>query len=65
MKKIGFIGTGVMGKSMIRNLKKAGYELYIYNRTKEKAEELIEEGAVWCDTPGECAKNRDVVLTIV
>ena len=40
MKKIGFIGTGVMGKSMIRNLKKAGYELYIYNRTKEKAEEL-------------------------
>ena len=65
MKKIGFIGTGVMGKSMIRNLKKAGYELYIYNRTKEKAEELIEEGAVWCDTPGECAKNRDVVITIV
>lgn len=65
MKKIGFIGTGVVGKSMIRNLKKAGYELYIYNRTKEKAEELIEEGAVWCDTPGECAKNRDVVITIV
>ena len=65
MKKIGFIGTGVMGKSMIRNLKKAGYELYIYNRTKEKAEELIEEGAVWCDTPGDCAKNRDVVITIV
>ena len=65
MKKIGFIGTGVMGKSMIRNLQKAGYELYIYNRTKEKATELIEEGAIWCDSPGECAKNRDVIITIV
>lgn len=65
MKKIGFIGTGVMGKSMIRNLQKAGYELYIYNRTKEKAAELMEEGAIWCDTLGECAKNRDVVITIV
>ena len=65
MKEIGFIGTGVMGKSMIRNLMNAGYELYIYNRTKEKAKELIEEGAIWCDTPGECAKNRDAVITIV
>lgn len=65
MKKIGFIGTGVMGKSMIRNLQKEGYELYIYNRTKEKAAELIEEGAIWCDSPGECAKNRDVIITIV
>lgn len=65
MKKIGFIGTGVMGKSMVRNLQKAGYELYIYNRTKERAAELIEEGAVWCGTPGECAKGRDAVITIV
>lgn len=65
MKKIGFIDTGVMGKSMIRNLQKEGYELYIYNRTKEKAAELIEEGAIWCDSPGECAKNRDVIITIV
>lgn len=65
MKKIGFIGTGVMGKSMIRNLQKAGYELYIYNRTKEKAAELIAEGAVWCENPGECAKDRDAVITIV
>lgn len=65
MKKIGFIGTGVMGKSMIRNLLKAGYELYIYNRTKEKATELIQEGAVWCETPAACAKSRDAVITIV
>lgn len=65
MKKIGFIGIGVMGKSMVRNLRKAGYELYIYNRTKEKALELIEEGAVWCEGPGECARGRDAVITIV
>lgn len=65
MKKVGFIGIGVMGKSMARNLMKAGYELYIYNRTKEKAEELLEEGAVWCENPGECARGRDAVITIV
>lgn len=65
MKKVGFIGTGVMGKSMVTNLKKAGYELYIYNRTREKAEDLIREGAVWCKSPGECAKGRDAVITIV
>lgn len=65
MKKVGFVGTGVMGKSMVRNLQKAGYELYIYNRTKEKAEELICEGAIWCETPGKCAENCDAVITIV
>lgn len=65
MKKVGFIGIGVMGKSMARNLMKAGYELYIYNRTKEKAEELLEEGAVWCENPGECARGCDAVITIV
>lgn len=65
MKKVGFIGIGVMGKFMARNLMKAGYELYIYNRTKEKAEELLEEGAVWCENPGECARGRDAVITIV
>ncbi|NCB92129.1 MAG: NAD(P)-dependent oxidoreductase [Clostridia bacterium] len=65
MKKIGFIGTGVMGKSMVRNLQKAGYELSVYNRTREKAEELIKEGAVWCETPASCAKGKDAVITIV
>lgn len=65
MKKIGFIGVGIMGKSMVRNLKKAGYEVAIYTRTKAKAEDVIAEGAVWCDTAAECAKGRDVVITIV
>lgn len=65
MKKIGFIGVGIMGKSMVRNLRKAGYEVAIYTRTKAKAEDVIAEGAVWCDTTAECAKGRDVVITIV
>ena len=65
MKKIGFIGVGIMGKSMVRNLRKAGYEVAIYTRTKAKAEDVIAEGAVCCDTAAECAKGRDVVITIV
>ena len=65
MKKIGFIGVGIMGKSMVRNLRKAGYEVAVYTRTKAKAEDVIAEGAVWCDTAAECAKGRDAVITIV
>ena len=64
-KKIGFIGAGVMGKSMIRNLMKNGFEVTVYSRTKEKAEDLLSEGAVWADTAGACAKDQDVVITIV
>ncbi|WP_078578874.1 NAD(P)-dependent oxidoreductase [Salipaludibacillus agaradhaerens] len=63
--RIGFIGTGVMGKSMIRHLMKGGYDLYIYNRTKEKARELINKGAHWCETPGELAESAPIIFTIV
>ena len=65
MKKIGFIGVGIMGKSMIRNLMKAGFEVAVYNRTKEKAQDVVEEGAVWCDSVAECAAGRDAVISIV
>lgn len=65
MKTVGFIGIGVMGKSMARNLKKKGFEVYIYSRTKAKAEELISEGFCWCDSAAECARGRDAVITIV
>ena len=65
MKKIGFIGVGVMGRSMVRNLMKNGFDVSIYTRTKEKAEEIIAEGAVWCDSVKECAQGKDVVITIV
>ncbi|KAB7707888.1 NAD-binding protein [Bacillus aerolatus] len=63
--KVGFIGTGVMGKSMVRHLQKAGHELFVYTRTKAKAEELLNEGAVWCQTPAEAARQTDVLFTIV
>ncbi len=65
MKKIGFVGTGVMGRSMVLNLIKHGYELSVYNRTKSKADACIAAGAKWCDTVAECAKDKDVVITIV
>lgn len=65
MKKIGFIGVGIMGKSMVRNLMKAGYEVFIYTRTREKAEDVIAEGAVWCDSVKECSTGRDAVISIV
>ena len=63
--KIGFIGLGVMGKSMAGHLLRAGYPLIVYNRTKEKARELLEEGAQWAESPREIAGVADVVFTIV
>ena len=63
--KIGFIGTGVMGSSMARNLMKAGYAVSIYTRTKEKAQSLLEDGACWASSPKELAKETDVVISIV
>jgi len=63
--KIGFIGTGVMGSSMVKHLLNAGYPVTVYNRTKEKAQAVIDAGAKWADTPKEVASQSDVVLTIV
>ncbi|GKU78723.1 NAD(P)-dependent oxidoreductase [Paenibacillus sp. L3-i20] len=63
--KVGFIGTGVMGSSMARNIALAGYELHIYSRTKSKANELIEQGMLWHDHYRELAEQCDVVITIV
>lgn len=65
MKKIGFIGVGVMGKSMARNLMKNGFEVAIYTRTKSKVEDVIAEGAQWCDTVQTCSQGRDAVITMV
>lgn len=63
--KIGFIGVGVMGSPMVSNLMKKGYDVSVYTRTKEKAAQVMEEGAHWCDTVAEAAKGKDVVITIV
>lgn len=65
MKKIGFIGIGIMGKSMVRNLMKAGYEVAVYSRTRSKAEDVLSEGAIWCEDVKTCSKGRDAVITIV
>lgn len=65
MKRVGFIGVGIMGKSMVRNIMKAGFEVAVYTRTKSKVEDVIAEGAIWCDSVKSCAAGRDVVITIV
>lgn len=64
-RKIGWIGTGVMGKSMCMHLIKAGHQAFVYNRTQSKADELVQAGAVWCDSPAQVAAQADVVFTIV
>ena len=64
-KTIGFIGTGVMGASMVRNLLKAGYTVYVYNRTSEKAQALVADGAIFCETIADLASKVDIVLTMV
>lgn len=63
--KIGFIGTGVMGTGMIKNLLKAGYAVDVYNRTKEHASGALNAGAYWLDTPAAVTQDSDVVITIV
>ena len=65
MKTVGFIGAGVMGKSMIRNLMKAGFSVSVYTRTKNKADDIISEGAVWCGSVASCCADKDAVITIV
>ncbi|WP_428908820.1 NAD(P)-dependent oxidoreductase [Niallia sp. Krafla_26] len=62
---IGFIGTGVMGKSMAMHFLQAGFSVIAYNRTKEKANELFEKGASWASTPKEVAQQSNVIITMV
>ena len=63
--RIGFIGTGVMGSSMARNLMRAGYPVSVYTRTKKKAQALLNAGACWASSPAELSKEADVVISIV
>ena len=62
---VGFIGLGIMGKPMARNLIKAGYSLVVYNRTASKAAELVELGARQVESPKAAGAGADVVITIV
>ena len=63
--KIGFIGTGVMGTGIVKNLLKAGNRVTVYNRTKAHAEEVIAAGARWADSPAEATLNNEAVMVMV
>ncbi|MCM3722378.1 NAD(P)-dependent oxidoreductase [Solibacillus isronensis] len=64
-KKIGFIGTGVMGASIVMHLLNAGYEVTIFTRTKSKAADLLAAGAKWAETPAEASKEQEIIFTMV
>ncbi|MCA9128869.1 MAG: NAD(P)-dependent oxidoreductase [Planctomycetales bacterium] len=63
--RVGWIGTGVMGASMCGHLMNKGFSTTVFNRTKEKAQSLIEKGANWAESPREVAENSDIVFSIV
>lgn len=62
---IGWIGTGLMGNPMAHHLLKAGYKLKVYNRTKSKAQSLLDAGCKWCDSPADVALSCDIIFTII
>ena len=65
MSKIGWVGIGVMGRSMCGHLLAAGHEVRVFTRTKSSAESVVAAGATWCDTAGEVAEGSEFVFSIV
>jgi 3-hydroxyisobutyrate dehydrogenase len=65
MERIGFIGLGIMGRGMVRNLLKAGFGVKVWNRTAARMEELALDGAVPSRSPADVAANCDIILTCV
>ena len=65
MTKIGWIGTGVMGEPMAGHLLEAGHELHVFNRTRERAERLLEAGANWCDSPADVGAAAEAVFLML
>ena len=63
--RIGWVGTGVMGASMCQHLITHGYQTVVYNRTKDKAERLLDAGAAWAGSPRDVANGADIIFTIV
>lgn len=63
--KVGFIGLGIMGSRMAGNLAKHGYELVVYNRTREKADDLLAQGAAWAETPRAVAQDVEFLFTML
>ncbi len=62
---IGFIGLGIMGSRMAKNLLKNGFEITVYNRSKEKAEDLLKAGALWAESPRKLAEKADIIFTML
>ena len=62
---LGWIGTGIMGRSMCGHLLAAGHPVTIFSRTREKAEPLVADGAVWAGSPAAVTRAADVVFTMV
>ncbi len=65
MAEVGYVGLGVMGSSIVRRLLADGHDVTVWNRTREKAEPLLAEGASWADSPREVAASRELVFTMV
>jgi 3-hydroxyisobutyrate dehydrogenase len=63
--EVGYVGLGVMGTSIVRRLLAAGHQVTVWNRTREKAEPLLAEGALWADNPRETAAAGDLIFTMV
>lgn len=63
--KVGFIGLGIMGSRMAANLQKHGYELVVFNRTRSKAQLLLDKGAVFAESPAKLAAQVDILFTML
>jgi 3-hydroxyisobutyrate dehydrogenase len=63
--RLGWIGTGVMGRSMCGHLLDRGFEITVYSRTKSKADPLVQKGAKWADSPRVVAEKSDIVFCMV
>lgn len=64
MKKIGVVGTGIMGSGIALNYLKKGYEVFVWNRTRDKLETFIKAGAISCDTPQQVAEKVDIIFEV-
>jgi len=63
--KIGWIGTGIMGSSMVGHLQSSGHELHVFNRTRQKADAILKQGARWCESPADISGKAEMIFTMV
>ena len=62
---VGFIGLGIMGKGMVRNLLQAAFEVCVWNRTESRVDELVAAGASAAGSPAELASRCDIIIVCV